>query len=324
MSPPADKLGKDLSALKADWVARVARDPAQPPQATLLSGYLADSSRDGHARLYLDAELSSYVDIPVDDLLHGQRLPADQSPLGEAVVWVRRSAKLVQGSDVQRASSWFEGPITREQYSTAAAGTLGLPVSIPACGPLQTVPPQCPFPTIGPSCPTATPCGPWTLPPICPPLTLPPQCFHTLLPQCPPLTIPPRCPPLTPACPRTPVRPCVTHTLIGPGCNIKSVLTVCPTQPALCTVHTVLNCPPRTAICPVTPNCPNSAFACPSQLAVCVTPNCPVQTAICTAVCPSAVDACPSAPGGCDTFNTIVNPGTTVINPGGFNGGMFG
>lgn len=323
MSP---QLSKDLAALKADWVARVARDPAQPPQATMLTGYLADSSRDGHARLYLDAELSSYVDIPADDLLHGQRLPADQSPLGEVVVWVRRSAKLVQGSDAQGAGSWFEGPITREQYTGVAAAAINAAANSAACGPGQTI--------IGPSCPTATPCGPWTLPPLCPPLTLPAQCFPTLLPPqcppptlppgCPPPTLPPRCPPITPLCPRTPIRPCPTHTLIGPGCNIKSVLTVCPTQPVLCTVHTVLNCPPKTAICPVTPACPHSFLTCPSQVAICVTPNCPVQTAICTAVCPSAVDACPSAPGGCDTFTTVINPGTTVINPGGFTGGMFG
>jgi len=306
MNPPSDKKGDDLRSLRADWVGKVVRDPATPPGATTLVGYLGDSSKGDHVRVYLDHELSSFVDVPTADVLHAQRLPAEQSPLGEVIVWVKRDAKFVQGAETGQ-TSWFEGPIVNDQYAAAAAamqafgggGFPGGPATFPPCGPWQTLPPQCPLPTLPPACP---------------------------------FTLPPKCPPITPVCPRTPVRPCPTqiHLCTVINCPPKSAIVPCLTQFHLCTV---INCPPKSVVAPcITQNpicqtrgivctaiCPRTQF-CP----VTKNPGCVNSGFVCTGFCPSAVDACPSAPGGCDQWfdpGEVVNP---VINPGGWGGGMFG
>jgi len=51
----------------------------------MLTGYLGQSSEDKYTRLYFDVQLSSYVEIPDDAILHTQDLPADSSPLGAAM-----------------------------------------------------------------------------------------------------------------------------------------------------------------------------------------------------------------------------------------------
>lgn len=349
MNPPNAKGAKDLAALKAGWVARVARDPGKPAEALSLTGYLGDSAKEGHVRLYFDVDLSTYVDVAEDDVLHAERLPGEQSPLGEVVVWLRRAATLTHGVDAQQASgSWFEGPIVRERYAAAAAegglqalggwggpgGLPGIPNSAFACGPIQTLPPQCPIRTLPPGC------IPWTLPPQCPPRTILNGCPITK-PQfgC-PQTLPWQgCGLATAKCPPSLLVVCATQSLAcqSIACPPKSLLVACVTQISpLCPVPrtpvvpcqtvqincgSVINCPTNTLVCPQTAaNCPATLLNCPQ------TNFCPQSAAIlCTGGgCPSAVDACPSAPGGCDTFITVINPGTTVINPGGWTGGMFG
>ncbi|HYE14606.1 MAG TPA: hypothetical protein VD968_09220, partial [Pyrinomonadaceae bacterium] len=64
-----------------DFVARIVRDPNDPPDLLLLSGYLGSSSEEGHVRLYLNEELSRYVEIPEGAIRHTQEIPPEQSPL---------------------------------------------------------------------------------------------------------------------------------------------------------------------------------------------------------------------------------------------------
>src|SRR4051794_12521678 len=99
-----------------EFINRLVPDPANPPNTILLSGFLGASSEDGHTRLYFDAQLSSYVEIPNEGILHSQPMPAEQSPLGGSYVWIQRDAELIQGKagDQQRPKAkFFEGPIMR-------------------------------------------------------------------------------------------------------------------------------------------------------------------------------------------------------------------
>src|SRR5215211_1093386 len=80
-----------------EFVERIVRDPNEPPGVTLLSGYLGSSSEEGHVRLYLDGELSRYVEIPEKAVRHTRELAPEHSPLGGSLVWIDRDAEVVHG-----------------------------------------------------------------------------------------------------------------------------------------------------------------------------------------------------------------------------------
>src|SRR5262249_24276465 len=77
---------------KASFVARLVKDPANPPALIVLSGYEGDSDKDKHTRVYLDLQLSSYVDVPHDAVAHRESVTRDQSPAGGVYIWVAASA----------------------------------------------------------------------------------------------------------------------------------------------------------------------------------------------------------------------------------------
>ncbi|HEX6183540.1 MAG TPA: hypothetical protein VFZ44_06485 [Pyrinomonadaceae bacterium] len=106
-----------------DFVGRIVQDPSQPPELLLLSGYLGASSEEGHVRLYLDEELSRYVEIHLNSIRHTQELPADQSPLGGSLVWLDRSAEVLHGSagGERRKATFLEGQIAQD-FIGAAGG----------------------------------------------------------------------------------------------------------------------------------------------------------------------------------------------------------
>src|SRR5215211_4511987 len=73
-------------------VQNLVPDPGQPPpDAVVLNGFQGKSDRDGFRRLYLDESLSSWVEIPEDEILHVETTPEDES--GTAI-WVKRTAQL--------------------------------------------------------------------------------------------------------------------------------------------------------------------------------------------------------------------------------------
>jgi hypothetical protein len=239
-----------------DFVSRIVSDPNNPPDALLLTGYLGKSSDQGYIRLYLDEELSDYVELPESGVLYAQEMSKEDSPLGGSYVWIQRNAQVIQGpvGPNRMTASFLSGRIQRQQLVAAqppaAPPGPALPITVggPACrtdiGPCPTdVGPRCtqfgprcrtdflPCPTEGgPQCPPTAPdprCPPPTAPdPRCPPPTAPdPRCPPPTAPdpRCPPPTAPdPRCPPPTAPDPRCPPQTapdprCPTAT--GPRCT---------------------------------------------------------------------------------------------------------
>src|SRR5262245_14428465 len=184
-----------------DFVAKIVKDPKNPPATLMLTGFTGDSSEEGHTRLYFDPSLSNYVEIPDDAILHTQSAPAEGG-LAATYVWIKRDAQLIFGpAGTQRPKGTFlDGPIMQAHMAGAAGGAAGAaavaaprPPSWPACAALVVVGPT-------PSAPPTPHCPPLT--PLCPPT---PFCPRT--PHCPPLA--PLCPP-TPFCPRTLLCPQLT------------------------------------------------------------------------------------------------------------------
>jgi len=76
-------------------VSKLVKDPNTPPETWLLAGYVGRSSLEGHTRLYHDATLNDWVDIPDDAILHMEDWPTEGHPWGGKHVWVQRKAPLV-------------------------------------------------------------------------------------------------------------------------------------------------------------------------------------------------------------------------------------
>ena len=75
-----------------ELVSRLVPNPARPPQALVIRGFLGRSSEKGCVRIYLSARLWPYVDIPQSEILHVQPIPRELSPLGGSHVWVNQPA----------------------------------------------------------------------------------------------------------------------------------------------------------------------------------------------------------------------------------------
>ncbi|HET6260707.1 MAG TPA: hypothetical protein VFG99_00525, partial [Chloroflexia bacterium] len=256
--PPAEpprELTEPVGGPEADFIAKIVGDPTNPPDTILLTGFLGRSSEPDYTRLYFDAELSDYVEIPNDAILFVQPLAAEGSALaGSSYVWIQSDAELIHGKagpNRQRAR-FFEGRIAQDYLGGAAGGGGGggggggqgedPQTNMPGCPSTSTCPP-----TSGYGCPSTSTCPPQTHMLGCPPTsTCPPTsgygCPRTS--TCPP-TSAPGCPG-TSTCPQqgfeagsSPTGSCTpeTHML---GCPSTST---CPPQTHL------LGCPP-TSTCP--------------------------------------------------------------------------
>jgi hypothetical protein len=197
----------------ADFVAKIVKDPKNPPTTLMLTGYVGASSEDGHTRLYFDPNLSTYVEIPYDAVLHTQPAEGDGG-LGASHVWIKRDAQVIHGpAATQRATGTFlDGPIMQAHMAgaAAAAGPAAFPPRPTIVATVCCWTPNCPSqPQVCVSqplicnqtavivCATAT----CTTPPLCP---------HLSVAQCPSFGGCPSvvaCPPTSPHAHRLPPAP---------------------------------------------------------------------------------------------------------------------
>ena len=290
-------------------VKALASDPTKPPKrSTKLFGYPGPSAQSGSTRLYMDLELTSYVDVPNAAILHSQTLPDDQG----TVLWVEADATLTystapQSHEVQ--AEFLSGSIAEGHLGAAASvggGVAGAPPQLTATCPLTHVPI----------------CGPVTIVPGCAPTHVPP-CNVTHTPPCIPTHLTP-CPTqhvsVDTVCPTHQVSVCVvcpTHQVsVCVVCPTRqvSVCTICPThQVTVCVVcpsHQVSVCTVcpthQVTVCPICPSVAGTAcptHVCPSQAVPCQSvPACP------TAICPQSI-ACGQSVG--------CGPGPGPITPAG-------
>lgn len=215
-----------------NFVSKIIADPKNPSKSLLLTGYLGPSSEEGCTRLYFDAQLSRYVEIPDSAILHSQKVPDDKSALGlgESYVWINPDAELIQGPvGPNRARAKFlEGPIAQEMLQGAQFGGAAAQVG----GGQQPTPVQTPF------CPVPTPSAVG------------------------------RCPSQPQLCPGVPTLPfCPTETSIPSrfvACNVPTVPPYCP-RVSLPFCPTETGCPSRLIECPSLQFCPPSLPVCPTE-----------------------------------------------------------
>ena len=129
------KPSRDRALIEDDLVQTLVPDPSVAAEASVvLAGFLGRAPVEGKWRLYASADLSAWVELSEDDILHSQPLPADDGPLGGTVVWVRSAANLSVTRVVSRAiqAEFLTGDISRgmERAAAGADGELRQPVSL--------------------------------------------------------------------------------------------------------------------------------------------------------------------------------------------------
>ena len=108
------------------FVEVLAADPANIPEVVLLNGFVGNSALEGYTRLYLNAVLNEYYEIPSEAILHTAAASASSNnPLETAYVWVKADAELIRkGKSIADTKiSFFSGPIQSGQAADAAAAT---------------------------------------------------------------------------------------------------------------------------------------------------------------------------------------------------------
>ena len=263
-----------------ELVAKLVKDAKAPPDILILTGFVGTSSEKGHTRLYFDPQLSDYVEIPNDAILHSQEIPKDQSSLGGTLLWIKKDAVLIHGKvgPNRLKAKFLEGRIQQEFLKGRAAPQQqqggGSPLTqfgggcpTLAAGVCTVNGEMCPTTdgactVVGLNCPTqqviCTSLGPgcqiFTPPPVTltPPCTAPPQCpapsHHigcTIFGACFPT---PHCPLQTANCPAQTVNPGICHFTQIAACQI--ITQHCPALTANCPVQTAAACPPVTLGCP--------------------------------------------------------------------------
>jgi hypothetical protein len=118
----SERAGRDG---EAEFVRQIVTDPRNVPDVMRLYGYLGASSEENHERLYLNPDLSVYVEVPTGTILHRMSASAEQDPNHGVTLWVRRDAALVykMAPAAQALANYFVGAIA----GAAAAGPVPQP-----------------------------------------------------------------------------------------------------------------------------------------------------------------------------------------------------
>ncbi|HEV3002382.1 MAG TPA: hypothetical protein VGW75_16690 [Solirubrobacteraceae bacterium] len=113
-----------------DFVRKVVPDPANPPNAVVLEGFVGDSDAEGYVRVYGDPSLATWVDVPADAILHSVRVPEDRSPVGGSILWIDGGATLrppPAAPPKATAADFLRGPVQADLGAAARAGGAGQP-----------------------------------------------------------------------------------------------------------------------------------------------------------------------------------------------------
>ena len=107
-----------------ELVKKLVPDPANPPDAQILRGFLGKSARSGYRRLYLTPDMGDYLEINEEDILHSQSSPSGESILEGSIVWVKRDASIQHTTTrpVQAQAEFLQGDVSAALRPGLGAG----------------------------------------------------------------------------------------------------------------------------------------------------------------------------------------------------------
>lgn len=93
-------------SLREDSIVSKLKATGTPPGGLAsYTGLLGRSSKDGHWVLYLNLDMSRYVEVREDDIVHAEQLPPERSPfgsLGGTTVFVKKGAQVTTTTSVSQ------------------------------------------------------------------------------------------------------------------------------------------------------------------------------------------------------------------------------
>lgn len=104
------------------FIKSVRPDPKSTEDLVLLHGYIGDSDLAGHIRVYSDATLSDFIELPEQDVLYSDPVSTEEDSLGGSRLWVRKTTVFTAGDPklVNRVrSSFLEGDLIKAFGSQA-------------------------------------------------------------------------------------------------------------------------------------------------------------------------------------------------------------
>jgi len=129
-------------------IAKLRPDPSKPYEPTVkLAGYVGRSTEEGRIRLYptLD-DLSTYLDIRREDIVHAEAAPESALEHGGTYVWVKQSAEVTHGqTQTTKVQAQFLGGTIAEAHLAPEEAALGI-------APAVTLNTLCPGATCGATC----------------------------------------------------------------------------------------------------------------------------------------------------------------------------
>lgn len=111
------------------FVDQLVTDPGNIPEMILLNGFEGKSSLEGYTRLYLNAVLNEYYEIPADAVLHSVAgVASSGNPLATTFMWVKGDAELIRkGKSVADLKVKFLSGDIQANQAAAQAATAPIP-----------------------------------------------------------------------------------------------------------------------------------------------------------------------------------------------------
>ena len=106
------------------FVAAMTKNGERPPRVKAIRGYVGQSADRKSVRIFLDLELRHFVDVPLEGIVHSERISESAVPLGGIFVWVREDTPILHHG------AWA----LPEDPSTMATGEEGGPPTTMATG----------------------------------------------------------------------------------------------------------------------------------------------------------------------------------------------
>lgn len=106
-----------------DFIKNVRPDPKSTDELVTLRGYIGDSDLDGHVRVYADAGLSDFIELPERDILYSDPVSKEEDPLGGSRLWVKKTTIFTTGNPNHAnriKSSFLQGDLVKAFGNQAA------------------------------------------------------------------------------------------------------------------------------------------------------------------------------------------------------------